>query len=85
MEKFGKKIGLFFLSSIIAITKTVLLVPRGTCRFHPSCSEYATETIATMPFLRACILIGRRLLKCTPLSPGGFDPIPEVKGKARLL
>jgi putative membrane protein insertion efficiency factor len=83
MEKYRKKIGLLFLSSIIVLIKTVLVVPKGSCRFHPSCSEYAKEAIATMPFYRACVLIGRRLLKCTPFSHGGFDPVPEVKGKAR--
>jgi putative membrane protein insertion efficiency factor len=85
MGKYGKKIGLFFLSLIIVMTKTVLLVPRGTCRFYPSCSEYAKEALATMPFMHACVLVSRRLLKCTPFSSGGFDPVPEVKGKARKL
>jgi len=83
MGKNGKTIGIFFLSSIIALTKTVLIIPHGTCRFHPSCSEYAREAILTMPFYRAFFHIGRRLLKCTPFSLGGFDPVPAVKGKAR--
>jgi putative membrane protein insertion efficiency factor len=83
MGKNGKKTGIFFLSTIIALTKTVLFVPRGMCRFHPSCSEYAREALSTVSFYKACILIGKRLLKCSPFSSGGYDPVPDVKGKAR--
>jgi putative membrane protein insertion efficiency factor len=49
------------------------------CRFAPTCSHYATEAIQTHGALVGLGLSARRLLKCTPLHPGGFDPVPPRK------
>ena len=75
MEKFCRKIGQYALSCLVILTKSVLIVPRGSCRFSPSCSEYALEAIKTMPLHRAVAAIAYRVLRCTPLSPGGYDPV----------
>ena len=47
------------------------------CRFYPSCSEYAAGAIAKHGLIRGSILAAKRLVKCHPLHPGGFDPVPE--------
>jgi putative membrane protein insertion efficiency factor len=47
------------------------------CRFAPSCSEYAQQAIAKHGALRGSILAAKRLAKCHPLHPGGFDPVPD--------
>lgn len=47
------------------------------CRFHPSCSEYAVEAIETHGSLKGAWLSVKRILKCHPLSEGGFDPVPN--------
>jgi putative membrane protein insertion efficiency factor len=47
------------------------------CRFYPSCSEYAAQAIAKHGLVRGGILAAKRLAKCSPLHPGGFDPVPE--------
>ncbi len=46
------------------------------CRFYPSCSEYAQQAIASHGALRGSLLAGKRLCKCHPWHPGGFDPVP---------
>jgi len=46
------------------------------CRFYPSCSSYAYEAISKFGFFKGVFLSTRRLLKCHPLHPGGFDPVP---------
>ncbi|HEU4365345.1 MAG TPA: membrane protein insertion efficiency factor YidD [Candidatus Krumholzibacteria bacterium] len=46
------------------------------CRFHPTCSDYAFESIRTHGPARGTVLAVRRLCRCHPLSPGGFDPVP---------
>ncbi|MBF0155157.1 MAG: membrane protein insertion efficiency factor YidD [Magnetococcales bacterium] len=51
-----------------------LLPPR--CRFFPSCSDYAREAVGKHGSLRGLSLAVRRLLKCHPFHPGGFDPVP---------
>lgn len=47
------------------------------CRFYPSCSDYAQEAIHEHGALRGSMLAGRRLCKCHPWHPGGFDPVPK--------
>jgi putative membrane protein insertion efficiency factor len=45
------------------------------CRYYPSCSEYAVQSVRRFGILRGLVLAGWRLLRCNPLSGGGFDPV----------
>ena len=47
------------------------------CRFYPSCSHYALEAVQRFGVLRGGFLALRRLLRCHPWQPGGFDPVPQ--------
>lgn len=47
-----------------------------SCRFHPTCSEYAREAIMQYGVARGVWLAGRRLLRCHPWHPGGIDEVP---------
>ncbi|HYA12306.1 MAG TPA: membrane protein insertion efficiency factor YidD [Thermodesulfovibrionales bacterium] len=46
-----------------------------SCRFIPTCSEYAIEAIEKHGSMRGSYLLLRRLLKCHPFHPGGYDPV----------
>ena len=48
-----------------------------SCRFNPTCSNYAIEAIKTHGTIKGCWLSCRRILKCHPLHAGGFDPVPQ--------
>lgn len=54
----------------------ILTMGRCGCRFSPTCSHYAAEAIHRHGALRGAALAAIRLVKCTPLHPGGFDPVP---------
>jgi putative membrane protein insertion efficiency factor len=45
------------------------------CRYEPTCSTYAVQAIREFGILRGLVLAGWRLLRCNPLSDGGFDPV----------
>ena len=72
---FAVRVALFALR----IYKTYLSVLfAGTCRFEPTCSQYAAQAIARYGVLRGVWLGTKRLARCHPLSGKfGFDPVPE--------
>lgn len=51
-----------------------MLGPR--CRFWPSCSDYAAEAVRKHGAWRGGVLAVRRLFRCHPWHPGGYDPVP---------
>jgi putative membrane protein insertion efficiency factor len=52
------------------------LLPPNTCRFYPTCSHYGYEAIAKYGLLKGGWLAARRVLRCNPFNPGGYDPVP---------
>lgn len=58
------------------------LFPR-TCRFYPSCSEYARQAVAHYGWRTGLLMAARRLARCHPFHPGGYDPVvPRQKPQA---
>ncbi|MDH4204250.1 MAG: membrane protein insertion efficiency factor YidD [Desulfobacteraceae bacterium] len=56
----------FILSPILA----------PACRFYPTCSEYAYQSILRYGLLKGFLLALKRILRCHPFHPGGIDPVP---------
>ena len=50
-----------------------LLTPPNSCKYHPSCSQYAIDALREHGLLRGTILTGWRLLRCNPWRHGGVD------------
>lgn len=70
----------FLASVVISIIRLyqILISPLlpSTCRFAPSCSQYAIDAVRRRGVVRGGLLALRRLGKCHPLHEGGFDPVP---------
>jgi len=67
-----KKLALFLISVYQRIRRYFPKV----CRFYPSCSDYTKQAIEKHGLIRGGALGARRIVKCHPLNPGGYDPVP---------
>jgi putative membrane protein insertion efficiency factor len=77
-----------FLTAIIAIPRHLLIgllrlyrlaispLYGQVCRYHPSCSAYALDAVTEYGAVRGTWMSARRLLRCHPWAPGGYDPVP---------
>lgn len=48
---------------------------KPTCRFYPTCSQYTLEAVTKYGFFKGTYLAIKRILKCHPFHPGGYDPL----------
>jgi putative membrane protein insertion efficiency factor len=78
MVTVGAKV-LMILIRIYQWTLSPMLGPR--CRFYPSCSCYAHEAIERHGALVGSWLAAKRLSRCHPFSPGGYDPVPDERAR----
>lgn len=91
----AKKIGIL-VSSFLVVPITILIklyqiclspLLGSTCRFYPSCSNYALESYRKYGLLSGSLLTMKRLFKCHPFHSGGFDEVPlkNVSPKSKEL
>ncbi|MCK4859859.1 MAG: membrane protein insertion efficiency factor YidD [Candidatus Omnitrophica bacterium] len=71
-----KKILIFF---IIFYRKCISPLKIQTCRFYPSCSEYAVKSIQKRGVARGLLKSLWRILRCNPFSKGGYDPVDRLR------
>lgn len=65
------------LAAVAAYQRIISPALPRRCRYEPTCSAYAAQAIRRFGAARGLLLACWRLLRCNPLSHGGFDPVPE--------
>ncbi len=79
MKKYIKKFLIFLIR-----TYQLTISPRfshGSCRFTPTCSQYAIEAIEIHGIFKGSLLAFWRILRCNPFNKGGWDPVPPKKNE----
>jgi len=56
-----------------------LLTPAGSCKYHPSCSQYAIDAFRTEGLVRGAVLAAWRVVRCNPWSHGGVDYVGQQR------
>lgn len=74
-------VGKLLVKLIRCYQKCISPIKTPCCRFIPTCSQYAAEAIETHGVLRGGLLSIWRILRCSPLCKGGYDPVPPKKKK----
>ena len=65
-----------FIFLIKVYQRTLSRVLPPSCRFYPSCSEYGVQALQKYGLFKGGWLTVRRIARCHPLNPGGYDPVP---------
>lgn len=73
----GAPLRLILIGLVMAYRRVISPVLPPTCRYHPSCSAYALDSLQTHGVVKGVALAGWRLLRCNPFTAGGLDPVPE--------
>ncbi|UCD35476.1 MAG: membrane protein insertion efficiency factor YidD [Nitrospiraceae bacterium] len=73
-----KPLKTFVLAALDGYQKYLSPFLPQSCRFHPSCSSYFREAVESYGPLRGLWLFLKRIVKCHPLNPGGYDPVKPV-------
>jgi len=68
-------LGALLLAPIHAYQRFISPALPRRCKYYPTCSAYAVDAVREFGLLRGVILAGWRLLRCNPLSHGGYDPV----------
>jgi len=74
-------VGKLLLRLINGYRNFISPLTRPSCRFSPSCSAYAYTAIERFGPLEGCWLALRRIMRCHPFNPGGYDPVPDHIGR----
>jgi putative membrane protein insertion efficiency factor len=77
LKKIRTIFALIFILPIIAYKYLISALLPPACKFYPSCSAYAIEAFKRHGVIKGLYLSIARIIRCSPLSHGGFDPVPE--------
>lgn len=72
----GRPVGWVLIACVRAYQLFLSPLLPAACRYYPSCSAYAVQAIERHGPLRGVWLAARRILRCNPFRPGGYDPVP---------
>lgn len=79
LKKIEKGLSSMALIGITFYKNSLSSIFGGTCRFYPTCSCYGKEAFEKHSFWRAFWLTSKRVLKCVPFGPKGYDPVPPAE------
>lgn len=69
---------------LIRFYQTHKIYDQAHCKYSPTCSNYAIEAYQKFNFFKASFLTFYRIIRCNPLSKGGYDPVPLTKAEKKL-
>lgn len=65
----------FFISIINIYRKFISPLKKPCCRFYPTCSQYALDAIKKYGAFKGGFMAVKRIFRCNPFNPGGYDPV----------
>ena len=75
MRILNKLVKRFLIGIIVCYQKYISPLKPRTCRFYPTCSEYALQAIKKYGIIKGTGKALFRIIKCNPFHPGGYDPV----------